>query len=141
MDVYVEQVGDVWLVEAVDENLWGATPVYVKLSGQWVDDMTRDMVRINRGDETAANRLKMALETGAPELVADGFADFYGQVCGNRVARQRVGLKAVTRDGDDDLKAVQEGAPVRPWNAARKNNTDVQEFVKRRRNARPGKKP
>jgi hypothetical protein len=55
----------------------------------------------------------------------------------NRVARQNLGLKVVTRDGDEDLRAVANGAPVRPWNSNRPHSDEFTTFIRRvRENSR-----
>lgn len=139
-----------WLIEAEDVNLWTIStdtgpqpiPMYFHVTPEWVEDIRQGLVKINSGDETWLNLLAYQLTLPPdPDRIGSLFVEAYGRAAGNRVARQRLGLKAVTRDGDADLVAVQEGAEVRPWNAARQRPPDtVREFTRRRgeerRNAR-----
>jgi hypothetical protein len=126
-----------WLIEY--ESVFSDHPGLVHLTLLLVEELRVGMVRINRGDETLLNVLADHLENGRPgPIVAASFADAYGQILMNRIARTNLGLKAVTRDGDEDLKAVQEGAPVRPWNAINPDGNVVADFAKRRREAKRG---
>lgn len=117
---------------------------YFHLTFEKIEDLRLGMIRINQGDESNLNLL--AYWMNDEDKVRELFPLAYGGIVGNRGARQRLGLKAVTRDGDEDLKAVQGGAPVRPWNAA-KQQSPVEDFIKERKLAhirdeeRPGPGP
>lgn len=121
---------DGWFVEFSTDQL----PVnYLHLTLEKIEDLKVGMVRINGGDESNLNLLAYHFDDEAK--VRELFPLAYGDIIGNRQARQRLGLKAVTKDGDEDLKAVQEGAPVRPWNAA-KQQSPVEDFIKERKRAK-----
>lgn len=121
---------DGWFVEFATMQL----PVnYMYLTLEKIEDLRMGMVRINGGDESNLNLLAFYFDDEAK--VRELFPLAYGGIIGNRQARQNLGLKAVTKDGDEDLKAVQEGAPVRPWNAA-KQESPVEDFIKERKRAR-----
>lgn len=121
---------DGWFIEFSTPEM----PVnYIHLTLEKIEDLRQGMVRINQGDESNLNLL--AYWMNDEDKVRELFPLAYGGIVGNRGARQRLGLKAVTRDGDEDLKAVQEGAEVRPWNAA-KSQSPVEGFIKERKDAR-----
>lgn len=125
---------DGWFVEFSTLEM----PVnYIHLTLEKVEELRRGMVRINGGDESNLNLL--AYWMNDEDKVRELFPLAYGEIVGNRQARQRLGLKAVTLDGDEDLKAVQEGAEVRPWNAA-KQKVPVEDFIKERKRARVRKR-
>lgn len=120
---------DGWYIEFSD-----LLPVnYIHLTLEKIEDLRVGMVRINGGDESNLNLLVYYFDDEAK--VRELFPLAYGGIVGNRTERSRLGLKAITRDGDEDLRAVQQGAPVRPWNAA-KEKSPITEFVKERKNAR-----
>jgi hypothetical protein len=108
---------------------------YFHLTSAWCDDMYRHQIKPNKSENPAFNRLRHLIETGSTDsqVVADTFTEAYGQIIGNRLSRKALGLKAVTKDGDEDLKAVQNGAPVRPWNAEHKKS-ELHEWMKRDKN-------
>lgn len=121
---------DGWFVEFSTD----AFPTnYIHLTLEKIEALRVGMVRINGGDESNLNLLAYHFDDEAK--VRELFPLAYGGIVGNRQARQNLGLKAVTKDGDEDLKAVQEGAPVRPWNAA-KSQAPVEDFIKERKRAR-----
>lgn len=125
---------DGWFIEFSD-----ALPVnYIHLTLERIEELRVGMVRINGGDESNLNLLAYHFDDEA--RVRELFPLAYGGIVGNRGARQRLGLKAVTQDGDEDLKAVQEGAEVRPWNAA-KTDLPVEEFIKERKRAHIREQP
>lgn len=119
---HIGPLGDGWVIEHDGSH--------IHLTVEWLDAMYRHQVKPRQttvdGQSTPAegeqawNRLYYMVSRGlgSPDEIMELFDDFYGTVVGNRQARADLGLKAVTRDGDEDLRAVQNGAPVRPWNAA-----------------------
>jgi len=105
---------------------------FIHLNEKWLTDMDRHQVKPRRakvdgrvvlGDnERAFNKLRHAVQTNKPkETILGLFVEFRDGLTQNRVDRSNLGLKAVTKDGDEDLRAVQQGAPVRPWNAVQTN--------------------
>lgn len=118
------------------------------LTEQWLDEMWHHQVKHRRakvdgqlvpGDvEKSYNRLRHAFLTDAPTTrVYELFAEFRDGLTKNRQDRANLGLKALTKDGDEDLRAVSAGAPVRPWNAAKKPQDDkYKDFIRRARETR-----
>lgn len=156
--LHIEPTGDGWFIEF-------STPEfptnYIHLTREKIEDLRRGMVMPNNrgymtgridesGVEERIDAAQMLRESPAnqklnllfhylddpADMVSELFADAYGEIIGNRGARQRLGLKAVTRDGDADLKAVQDGAEVRPWNASKPARPPIAEFIRGRKEAR-----
>lgn len=105
----------------------GGVTAYAHLTPEWCDEMYIHQIKPqicklcpnpDTSFAVAWNRLHHAVcNGGSTEKIAELFAEAYGQIVGQRAARQALGLKAVTKHGYEDLQAVQAGAPVRPWNA------------------------
>ena len=117
---------------------------YVHLTAKWLDEMWRHQIKPRRAQadgriipaegESAFNRLRYLINHGeVTEFdVRLLFEEAYGAIISNRQTRTNLGLKAVTRDGDEDVRAVAEGAPVRPWNAAHRKS-ELHEWIKEQR--------
>ena len=118
---------------------------FYHLTEQWLEDMWRHQVKPRRATvdgrtipadaEKEWNLLYYAFKSGdTPERILDLFQQFTDTRTKNRQDRKNLGLKTVTKDGDEDLRAVQNGAPVRPWNAATKPKQEgFDEFIRRQR--------
>lgn len=132
MDItHIEAAPDGWFIEFSTLEM----PVnYFHLTLEKIEDLRVGMVRINKGDESNLNLLVFHFDDEAK--VRELFPLAYGDIVGNRRSREGLGLKAVTRDGDEDLKAVLEGAPVRSWNAARQP-APIEDFIKERKTHAP----
>jgi hypothetical protein len=111
-----------------------------------LDELVIHQRRPNRAPEERLNTARGVLAAkrgrGKPVLtpadvdeVAQAWRDAYDEVLTDNIDRRRLGLKAVTRDGHEDLEAVRNGAPVRPWNARVPEGKDkFDAFVKERGN-------
>lgn len=114
---------------------------HIWLNEAWLDEMWRHQIKPRKVNVPAFNRLRWVFGHGDVDQVAEAFTEAYGDILGNREARRNLGLKTVTRDGDEDLIAVQEGAEVRPWNApVRPSNAEerkeLHEWIRRQRDNR-----
>ncbi len=107
---------------------------YIHLTAEWCDDMHQHQIKPNKVHNPAFNRLRYMLQhgQGTADEISGVFADAYGRIIKTRQDRASLGLKAVTRDGDEDLKAVQEGEPVRSHNAV-DSNPELHEWIKEQR--------
>ena len=107
---------------------------YTHLTAEWCDDMNRHQIKPNKVHNPAFNRLRYMLQygQGTADEVAEVFAEAYEQIIKTRQDRSNLGLKAVTRNGDEDLKAVQQGEPVRPWNSANPKS-ELHDWIKEQR--------
>ena len=119
---------------------------YIHLTAEWLDEMWRHQINPRRArdpessrvipaeGEAAFNRLRYLINHGeATEFdVRLLFEEAYGAIIKNRGDRMNLGLKAVTRDGDEDVRAVAAGAPVRLWNSANRKS-ELHEWVKEQR--------
>lgn len=104
---------------------------YCHVTEQWVADMTVGQRKPNKAPQDKLEALLTRLAEQAPQaLVTQAFADAYGEVLQDRIDRHNLGLKAVTRDGHADLEAVRAGAPVRLWNAAKKESGELHKFIR-----------
>ena len=129
--VGLQAVADGWMIEWTQENGGGG---YVHLTAEWCDAMYQHQIQPNNVHNPAFNRLRymMANSQGTTEEISEVFSEAYEQIIQTRQARASLGLKAVTRDGDEDLKAVQEGEPVRSHNAV-DSNPELHEWIKEQR--------
>ena len=120
---------------------------FYHITPEWLDDMFRHQVKPRKAivdgrdvladGEREFNKLRYAVtHDGTAEEVFNLFAAFREALTGNLVARRTHGLKPVTKDGDEDLRAVADGAPVRPWNAAPKPDENLHEFIRGQRENR-----
>jgi len=118
---------------------------FYHLTEQWLDEIWHHQVkhrranvdgRVIQGDqEKAYNRLRYAFfhDASANEIL-ELFVEFRDGLTKNRQNRANLGLKTVTKDGDEDLRAVAAGAPVRPWNAATRPKPEgFDEFIRGQR--------
>ena len=110
---------------------------YVHLTADWADAIHRDQFAIHGTTQPQLNRLRYELRYGNPTQaqVEEWFAAAYGDVVKNRQDRTNLGLKAITRHGHEDLEAVRNGEPVRPWNAA-DQKSELHEWIRGQREAR-----
>ena len=99
---------------------------FFHLTGTACEDLVAHMRVPNRAPEEKLHHLQDQMmgcaggvEGGAVSMedVAEAFAAAYSELVLDSVDRVKLGLKAITRDGHEDLVAVRAGAPVRPWNA------------------------
>ncbi len=114
-----------WFIHWHDEANLNGLPIdgYFHLSDVTCGDLFTHCIRPNNAPATNMNKLEWAVHSGKnKEMVATLFCEAYGEIIETRIARHRLGLKAVTSHGHQDLEAVQLGEPVRPWNAV---NSDV----------------
>ena len=93
---------------------------YIHLTAEWCDDMHQHQIKPNKVHNSAFNRLRYMLQNGqgTADEISGVFSEAYEQIIKTRQDRSNLGLKAVTRHGDEDLIAVQNGEPVRSWNSA-----------------------
>jgi hypothetical protein len=124
---HIEQASDGWFIELDNGSA-------VHLTADWAEDIYDHQIKPNQAPNPAWNRLRYGLQhdTLTRQEVEELFAEGYGLIIETRHDRQVHGLKAVTRHGHEDLVAVQEGADVRPYNAATPN-TELHDFMGRRR--------
>lgn len=110
---------------------------FVHLTADWADALHRDQFAIHGTHNAALNKLRYHLRHGNPteEQAKEWFTEAYGAVVKNREDRARLGLKAVTRHGHEDLEAVRNGEPVRPWNAANQKS-ELHEWIRGQRENR-----
>ena len=129
--VHIEPAVDGWFVQWSQA---GRQTGYVHLTSEWCDDMHQHQIKPNKVHNPAFNRLRYMLQhgQGTAEEISGVFSEAYGQIIKTRQDRSNLGLKAVTRDGDDDLKAVQQGESVRPWNSANPKS-ELHDWIKEQR--------
>lgn len=120
---------------------------YVHLTVAWLEAIHRDQIkprqavddgrRVPADGEREWNILYHAVKSGVndPDRMAVLFDGFYSEIRRNRINRANLGLKAVTRDGDEDLRAVAAGAPVRAHNATHVKN-ELHEWIREQRGNR-----
>lgn len=103
------------------------------LTPESLDALYRGMVKPNQTPNPNLNKLRYELDRGkALTRIAEEFAAAYAAILDDRIGRHRLGLKAVTRHGFEDLEAVRNGAEVRPWNAADPKR-ELHEWMRSRR--------
>ena len=104
------------------------------VTADWCDQIHHDQFKIHGHQNAALNKLRYHLRNGSPSAaeVAEWLEDVIGEMVKNRQDRKNLGLKAVTRHGHEDLEAVRNGEPVRPWNAAYRKS-ELHEWIKGQR--------
>lgn len=121
-----------WYVEWYDPSNLDAQPVtgFFHLTEESVAELIVHQRRPNKAPQDKLEAVLARLAERAPQaLVAQAFRDAYEEVLQDRIDRHKLGLKAVTRDGHEDLEAVRKGAPVRPWNATDPRPQSFREFI------------
>ena len=105
---------------------------FVHLTSEWAESFHRDQYAIHGTQNPALNKLRyhLAHDTLTKQQVEEWFGEAYGTAIKNRSDRTSLGLKAVTKHGHEDLEAVRNGAPVRPWNAANRVDPEFDKFIK-----------
>lgn len=123
---------------------------FYHITPEWCEEMRRHQIKPRKANvdgrdvladgEKEFNLLHYAVtHDGADEDVYRYLVAFREALTGNYAARRAHGLKPVTKDGDEDLRAVQAGAPVRPWNATKPPQpAELEDFAKRVKERRKG---
>lgn len=103
---------------------------YFHLTQESLVELIVHQRRPNKAPQDKLEAVYSRLAERAPQaVVAQAFKDAYEEVLTDRIDRHKLGLKAVTRDGHEDLEAVRQGAPVRPWNATDPHPDGFKEFI------------
>lgn len=106
-----------------------------------LEELMQNQRRPNRASEERLQnvRARVATKRGKQDRrqdldeIGEAFREAYDEVLTDDIDRQRLGLKAVTRHGHEDLQAVRKGAPVRPWNAVKRPGRErFEEYVRSR---------
>ena len=129
--VHIKPAVDGWFVQ------WsqvGRQAGYVHLTSEWCNEMYQHQIKPNKVYNPAFNRLRYMLQhgQGTADEISEVFSEAYEQIIKTRQDRSNLDLKAVTRDGDEDLKAVQQGEPVRSWNSAN-SKSELHDWIKEQR--------
>jgi hypothetical protein len=104
---------------------------FFHLTQESLADLIVGQRRPNKAPQDKLEAVYTRLVEKAPQaLVAQAFRAAYEEVLTDRLDRHKLGLKAVTRHGHEDLKAVRQGAPVRPWNAKDPRTEGFKEFIR-----------
>jgi hypothetical protein len=120
---------------------------FYHITEAWCEEMFRHQIKPRKAKEDgrdvladgekAFNKLRYAVtHDGSGEDVYRLLVEFREALTGNLKARRAHGLKPVTKDGDEDLRAVTAGEPVRPWNAKPTRSKELDDFVRRARETR-----
>lgn len=121
-----------WFIEWHDAANLDGQPLtgFFHLTVQAVEDLVLHQRRPNRAPRDKLDKVTNNLTRGhTAATVAANFRDAYEEIIQDRIDRHNLGLKAVTRDGHEDLEAVRQGAPVRPWNAQDPRPQGFKDFI------------